>query len=88
MSYTEDDYLNLTNLTKLRIAQDVLRSVTPHVDEVLVKVALRITARLVIFLESRLNEESGERAEWPQGPCLKPAAIPCSAPKGHDEKCS
>lgn len=90
MSYTEDDYINVSNLSKLRIASNVLSSALPHgvVDEALVKIALRITSRLVIYLESRLNEDQGERSEWPQGPCRRPVEIPCSAPKGHDGECS
>jgi hypothetical protein len=89
-TYSESDYINLTNLAKLRVASNVLSSVLPHgvVSEALVKLALRITARLVVYLESRLNEDEGNRSEWPQGPCLKPVEVPCSSPKSHDGECS
>jgi len=86
----ESEYVSLTNLVKLRIASQILGSVieTDDTPEVLLSVAKRVTARLVVHLESQRNLEAGIRAEWPFGPCMQATMIPCSLPKEHDGGCS
>jgi hypothetical protein len=89
LSASEEDYIDLTNLAKLRIAKQILSDVMPQgvVDEDLVGLALRTVARLAVFLESsRSEEEEVGSGEWPEGPCLKPwAMVPCSLRRGHLE---
>ena len=60
-NWTEQNYIDLTNLTKLRVAKHVLGDVLAYpedgaVDPRLLSVSARIVGRLIITLASALDE--------------------------------
>lgn len=86
----ERDYINATNITRLRAALHLLRDVMPNEDtsEELARLARCTVARLAIHLESNMARVRGDEGEWPVGVCGRVVEVGCTNHVEHDEDCS